>query len=215
MNFGVASKLGERTSDELRGLLSNFMRDYYGGRMPEAERVSFFGAKIPTLDLASWEGLQTSGEGWALVGDAAGFADPITGEGIYYAFKSADVLADALISERGEITIAARDCDSKTADSVERSGACSLAEYGRATASYDKLWRAAFGGELEHASYRLPQFYHSRFLGHIFTDAMIRLARHHRGATSRSNGTCFAALIRSFDKDESARKTTSPARAVL
>ena len=34
MNFGVASKLGERTSSELRSLLSEFVRDYYGGRMP-------------------------------------------------------------------------------------------------------------------------------------------------------------------------------------
>src|SRR5437588_2290482 len=96
MNFGVASKLGERTSDELRELLMEFVRGYYGGRMPEAERMNFFGAKIPTLDLASWKDLKTTGKSWALIGDAAGFADPITGEGIYYAFKSADLLADSL-----------------------------------------------------------------------------------------------------------------------
>jgi flavin-dependent dehydrogenase len=135
--------------------------------MPEPERVSFFGAKIPTLDLASWKGLQTSGDGWALVGDAAGFADPITGEGIYYAFKSADILAEALISSRNGIGSTGRDEYS--------------AEYGRAVSSYDERWHDVFGRELEHASYRLPQFYHSRFFGHIFTDAMIRLARHHRG----------------------------------
>jgi flavin-dependent dehydrogenase len=164
MNFGVASKLGERTSDELRTLLSDFVRDYYDGQMPAPERLSFFGAKIPTLDLASWKGLQTSGAGWALAGDAAGFADPITGEGIYYAFKSADLLAQALIDARKDL--AGRDEDS---------------DYKRATAIYDKSWHEAFGHELEHASYRLPQFYHSRFFGHIFTDAMIRLARHHRG----------------------------------
>lgn len=181
MNFGVASKLGERTSDELRAVLSDFVRDYYGGRMPDAERVTFFGAKIPTLDLASWKRLQTSGEGWALVGDAAGFADPITGEGIYYAFKSADLLAEALICERPGIGNAARNYGSITLNNAERSGETPLAEYNRVVASYDKSWREAFGHELEHASYRLPQFYHSRFLGHIFTDAMIRLARHHRG----------------------------------
>ena len=97
MNFGVASKLGEKTSDELRALLSDFVKNYFGGLMPDSSRVSFFGAKIPTLDLKSWKELQTSGDGWALVGDAAGFADPITGEGIYYAFKSADLLAESLI----------------------------------------------------------------------------------------------------------------------
>ena len=65
--------------------------------MPESDHVSFFGAKIPTLDLATWKGLQATGDGWALIGDAAGFCDPITGEGIFYAFKSADLLADALM----------------------------------------------------------------------------------------------------------------------
>src|SRR5215471_17853844 len=45
MNFGVASKLGERSSDELRTLLSEFVSDYYGGEMPDPTRVNFFGAK--------------------------------------------------------------------------------------------------------------------------------------------------------------------------
>jgi geranylgeranyl reductase family protein len=156
MNFGVASKLGEKTSDELRELLKGFVEDYYGGSMPEKERVSFFGAKIPTLDLESWRGLRACGEGWALVGDAAGFADPITGEGIYYAFKSADMLADALLADDG-------------------------GHYSTAVAKYEKSWRETIGQELEHASYRLPQFYHGTFFGHVFTDAVVRLARYHRG----------------------------------
>jgi flavin-dependent dehydrogenase len=54
MNFGVASKLGERTSDDLRAQLSGFVEDYYGGKMPEPERVSFFGSEIPKLYLESW-----------------------------------------------------------------------------------------------------------------------------------------------------------------
>ena len=161
MNFGVASKLGERSSDELRALLTGFVSSYYGGQMPDSTRVNFFGAKIPTLDLASWKDLRTTGDGWALIGDAAGFADPITGEGIYYAFKSADLYADALRDKKfdsGDV-----DC------------------YQRAAEIYEKSWREAFGRDLEHASYRLPHFYHGRFFGRIFTDAMILLARYHRG----------------------------------
>jgi len=161
MNFGVASKLGERTSDELRRLLTDFVCDYYGGAMPDEERVSFFGAKIPTLDLVSWKDLKTVGEGWALIGDAAGFADPITGEGIYYAFKSGDLYADAV-----------RDV-SRMAGSSE--------VFQIAAGAYEKMWREAFGRDLEHASYRLPHFYHGRFIGRIFTDAMILLARYHKG----------------------------------
>jgi flavin-dependent dehydrogenase len=37
-----------------------------------------------------------AGPGWLLVGDAAGFIDPFTGEGIYRALRSARLAADAL-----------------------------------------------------------------------------------------------------------------------
>jgi flavin-dependent dehydrogenase len=171
MNFGVASKLGERTSNELRALLTDFVSSYYGGRMPDENRVTFFGAKIPTLDVTSWKDLQVVGDGWALIGDAAGFADPITGEGIYYAFKSADLLADAL-QEAGRVGRNGHNGHSPSG---------SRGIYDQAAGSYDKLWREAFGRDLEHASFRLPHFYHGRFFGRIFTDAMIMLARHHRG----------------------------------
>lgn len=36
---------------------------------------------------------RTEGEGWALVGDAAGYLDPFTGEGIYRALKGGELLA--------------------------------------------------------------------------------------------------------------------------
>ena len=158
MNFGVASKLGEKTSDQLRALLRDFIRDYYGGELPQPERMTFFGAKIPTLEAGSWKDLKSTGNGWALVGDAAGFVDPITGEGIYYALKSADLLAEALL---------------QTTESPNR--------YSIATADYSRRCREVFGKELEKASQLLPRFYHGLFLGRIFTDATIRLARYHRG----------------------------------
>jgi flavin-dependent dehydrogenase len=39
-----------------------------------------------------------AGDRWALVGDAAGLTDPLTGEGIYYAFRSAEILAEKINS---------------------------------------------------------------------------------------------------------------------
>jgi flavin-dependent dehydrogenase len=45
---------------------------------------------------------RVAGHRAVLVGDAAGFIDPVTGEGLYRAFRSADMAADALLSaERG------------------------------------------------------------------------------------------------------------------
>jgi geranylgeranyl reductase family protein len=159
MNFGVASKLGERTSAELRALLAEFVRKYYGGSMPAKERINFFGAKIPTLDYSSWRDLRASGERWALIGDAAGFCDPITGEGIYYAFKSAETLAEALLQQQGQ----------------------SAEAYRRSAGLYERLWREFFGGELQRASQLLPRFYRGTFFGRPFPNAVIYLAAHHRG----------------------------------
>ena len=48
----------------------------------------------PSADASSIR--EIAGERWALVGDAAALADPITGEGIYYALRSAALLAETL-----------------------------------------------------------------------------------------------------------------------
>ena len=40
--------------------------------------------------------LEVAGDRWGLIGDAAAFADPITGEGIYYGLRSAEVMAETL-----------------------------------------------------------------------------------------------------------------------
>ena len=53
-------------------------------------------AIIPSLRKKDLKDLQIAGEGWALVGDAAGLAEPLTGEGIYYALYSGWLIADSL-----------------------------------------------------------------------------------------------------------------------
>ena len=57
-----------------------------------------YAARIPGLEPRTWDQRQACGEQWALLGDAAGFADPVTGEGIYYALRSAELFADAYLS---------------------------------------------------------------------------------------------------------------------
>jgi len=46
--------------------------------------------------------IEVSGDGWAMVGDSAGLVDPITGEGLYYALRSAELCAEALLAHRPE-----------------------------------------------------------------------------------------------------------------
>jgi flavin-dependent dehydrogenase len=52
---------------------------------------------IPSLGEQALARERSAGPGWILIGDAAGLVDPITREGIYFALRSADIAADALI----------------------------------------------------------------------------------------------------------------------
>jgi flavin-dependent dehydrogenase len=61
-----------------------------------------YAARIPGITDATWETRRVCGTDWALLGDAAGFADPVTGEGIYYALRSAELFANCY--QRAAIT---------------------------------------------------------------------------------------------------------------
>ena len=63
----------------------------------EADRSRVFSHLLPSLSTDSWGNLRLAGPGWALAGDAAGLVDPVTGEGIYYAMRSGELLAEALL----------------------------------------------------------------------------------------------------------------------
>ena len=68
------------------------------GGSPGDERTNrqITSALIPSLRPSSLQQNLISGPGWALVGDAAGFVDPITCEGIYFALRSGELLATSL-----------------------------------------------------------------------------------------------------------------------
>ena len=124
ISFGIATTQDAFDHDSLDALMWDFMVAYYEvaqvgnlrGRMrlwskelretpisnlryqklkQTAER---YAARIPGLAPRTWDTRHACGERWALLGDAAGFADPVTGEGIYYALRSAELFADAYLS---------------------------------------------------------------------------------------------------------------------
>jgi flavin-dependent dehydrogenase len=59
--------------------------------------ASFYAHIIPSLTPEALRNSSFAGNGWAMIGDAAGFVDGITGEGLYYALRSAELLSEALI----------------------------------------------------------------------------------------------------------------------
>ncbi len=97
---GICGTLGALPASDLKRLMDHFLRARYpDGILERAER---YAALIPG---APGDGRATpvQGDGWALVGDAGQFVDPLTREGIYYAMESGDLLADALIRGRPDL----------------------------------------------------------------------------------------------------------------
>jgi menaquinone-9 beta-reductase len=92
-SVGIFRWLPPTNAAELRRRVTSFIESRY----PDAPRDrTFYAARIPSLSRRRLKEQRVCGTDWALLGDAAGFADAITAEGIYYALRSAELLAKAL-----------------------------------------------------------------------------------------------------------------------
>jgi geranylgeranyl reductase family protein len=123
VSFGIATTQDAFDHESLDKLLWDFMFSYYEvaqvGNLRRMrlwkkdetqitnlrhddlrQKAERYAARIPGLAPRTWDTRHACGENWALLGDAAGFADPVTGEGIYYALRSAELFAEAYLSGR-------------------------------------------------------------------------------------------------------------------
>jgi len=119
VSFGIATTQDAFDHEKLDSLLWDFMVSYYqasqaGSSSPRMQlwkkeksetqienlrqSAERYAARIPGLAPRTWDTRKACGEGWALLGDAAGFADPVTGEGIYYAIRSAELFAETYLA---------------------------------------------------------------------------------------------------------------------
>ena len=98
VSLGLITVYKRLSSFQMRQLLDRYLFDLFGPQ--DTSRLTGYSAPVPTLREQSLRELRVSGDQWALVGDAAGFTDPITAEGIWYAIRSADLLADCLVNGR-------------------------------------------------------------------------------------------------------------------
>ncbi len=94
VSAGIAGKMGETSTAELRRMLERWLADHGFS----IEGAQFYSHILPALRPATIEALEVNGEGWALIGDSAGLVDPITGEGLYYALRSAELCAEAVLA---------------------------------------------------------------------------------------------------------------------
>jgi geranylgeranyl reductase family protein len=120
ISFGIATSQDAFDHSALDRLLWDFMLGYYRQREDAGahlwtskakdasrderiekdlrRRAERYAARIPGLAPTTWDTRRACGDDWALLGDAAGFADPVTGEGIYYALRSAELFAEAYLA---------------------------------------------------------------------------------------------------------------------
>jgi len=93
LSVGICAKMGQSSSQQLRRHLDAFV---------EEEKIPMGGARLyshvlPSPQAQTIRGRRIVGRNWAMAGDAAACVDPVTGEGLYYALRSGDLLAQALI----------------------------------------------------------------------------------------------------------------------
>ncbi|HTP45102.1 MAG TPA: NAD(P)/FAD-dependent oxidoreductase [Candidatus Acidoferrum sp.] len=93
ISVGICAKLGQTSSQELRRHLERFLSEE---KIP-MEGAQLYSHVLPSPQAQTIRGRKIAGRNWALAGDAAACVDPITGEGLYYALRSGDLLAQALI----------------------------------------------------------------------------------------------------------------------
>lgn len=92
LSVGICAKMGQASSQILRNHLDHFVREE---KIP-MEGARFYSHVLPSPEAQTIRGRRICGENWAMAGDAAACVDPVTGEGLYYALRSGDLLAQAL-----------------------------------------------------------------------------------------------------------------------
>jgi flavin-dependent dehydrogenase len=143
LSVGICGK-GE-TAAALRLRLERYM-DEQG--IPRAG-ATFYSHLLPCLDTPAWRRNRVAGDGWLAIGDAAGLVDPITGEGLYYAMRSADLATQAILSESPDT----------------------------AGVAYRKALRRDFVGDLEFGSRLAHRVFHGTFLWGAVTSRMVQFTR--------------------------------------
>ncbi len=107
VSVGIAAKGADVKKDDMVERLSGFLKAEFenaGLDPPETGQIRPW--LLPSLRPESFRKPLLHGEDWALIGDASGAADPITGEGMFYALQTADFLANAV--ESGDLQIYGR-----------------------------------------------------------------------------------------------------------
>lgn len=98
LSVGICAKMAEYSTSSLRRRLDDFVRDENVG----ADGARFYSHVLPSPELRTLRNRKIAGPNWALAGDAAACVDPVTGEGLFYALRSGELLAQAIRQSQPE-----------------------------------------------------------------------------------------------------------------
>jgi geranylgeranyl reductase family protein len=100
---GTCAQADETTPAEMHAITDRWLDGYAIAAGRPRRRYAW---PIPSLRAADVDAEQPAGDGWMLLGDAAGLVDPITREGIYFALRSGMLAAQAMASSEPARTYA-------------------------------------------------------------------------------------------------------------
>jgi geranylgeranyl reductase family protein len=100
--IGICAQADESRPGPLRDIVSSWITS---SRIAPDSSLEPYSWPIPSLAAADFEHERPAGDGWMLVGDAAGLVDPITREGIFFALRSAQLAVDVLTDDRDPATV--------------------------------------------------------------------------------------------------------------
>jgi len=92
LSVGICGSMCSHTSAQLRGHLQTFVEKE---NIP-TEGAKFYSHVLPSPQERTLSQRNVVGRNWALVGDAAALVDPLTGEGLFYAIRSGELLGRSL-----------------------------------------------------------------------------------------------------------------------
>ena len=98
LSVGICGRLIPGGTRTMKEHLHRFLEDE---QIPW-EGAPFYSHVLPSPQVDTLRRRPVVGPNWGLVGDAAAWVDPLTGEGLHYALRSGNLLADALAEGRPE-----------------------------------------------------------------------------------------------------------------
>jgi len=88
LSVGICGSMAAHNSTELKSHLGTFVEKQ---KIP-LEGAKFYSHVLPSPKEQTLSSRTVLGKNWALVGDAAAWVDPLTGEGLFYAMRSGELL---------------------------------------------------------------------------------------------------------------------------